>query len=862
MKTIALVLMLFSYLTLSGQNCISYLENFSNNFGVQFAYDPDQMSALSVTEEWETAKGLEDLKELFATAKIEVAEIEKNRWLLRKKPPVKQGSTFIRGRVLEGDEEPLVGALIYTKDGSYAALTDELGAFILEIPSEVDCEICCQFLGYKVACVQNSDFLQFNLEPTTILIDNVEISSKKIQFNIVNAGDGEVLQIKNAEMNKAALGRDVVRTVQLLGGVDATDDLSASMVVRASSGMQSLVTLDGIPLYNPESAFGMFSVLNPLVVTKATLYKNSMPLEYGEFTGAYLACEGLTTMEDKVRYNLDLNTLFTASSIQIPVGKSTQISGAFRRSNGRISNQQYYSRLQSRRSNNQGLQQFFQRPESIKTGLENQFGDLYLNISHEAKKDRNFTFSIFGNRDLSGSTYEGNYEVRRVNPGNRFEVLENYKQEKSKANLGLSFTYTKDYLSGADFKIQFYSSNYKLSDDIVSNITIKREENEKSNNFDSQIINNVRDSNLKFQFQTSQQKAFSLKTGLDLRRISTDFLFRSIDVTGFRQNLEVPVVTPYWGLSYHKDDILFLQLGMRSAIIPAERLIAFTSPRARARVKINDYLFIKSSLSYNQQFFRPIELERQLGQSTSANIISTRKNIPVLKSTQGTLGWQYGRESFKLNGDFFVRRNEGILEQALSRPGLSSIDSGVFGNNSYELFQGTNAVAGLDLTASLEKGNLYGLVSYTYSKSEDQFPRLFNNRAIVDQNNRLNQVNVFGAYSFDAWTLSSTYVYGSGIYTLDRSALENNIDRAQVEPSDLFRQLPSYKRWDISVSYKWPAKIGDVHFDLGIVNVLDHKNVNSEIDIYTIQETNQTALGAAQIELLGRIWTLGIRFEL
>jgi hypothetical protein len=321
-------------------------------------------------------------------------------------------------------------------------------------------------------------------------------------------------------------------------------------------------------------------------------------------------------------------------------------------------------------------------------------------------------------------------------------------------------------------------------------------------------------------------------------------------------------MTPYVGLAYHFEDQFYFNLGMRSAIIPIENPVAFTSPRASARLMLNDYLSLKTSGSINQQFFRPIELERQLGQSTSANVISTGKNIPVMKSTQGTLGLQYNRQGFKINGDLYIRRNEGILEQVLSFPGVGDVDNEVFGNNKYELFRGTNSVAGMDISASLEKGSFYSLLSYTYSKSEDQFPKLFDNKAIVDQNNRLNQVNFFASYVLKSWSFSSTYVYGSGIYTLDRAALNKNINRGNINPSDLFTQLPSYNRWDLSTSYRLPTKIGDLHFDLGIINVLDYNNVNAEIDIYTIEDTNQTSLGAAQIELLGRIWTLGVRFEL
>ncbi len=835
---------------------LQFLEGFSKQFGIQFAYNPESLNKVDLR----SANNLLDLKEVFEEANVEVLEVADDRWLLKRQVGdiEKQESRTYSGRVLDSDGLPLVSALIYTGDGSSSSLTDDDGQFHISLLE--GSEVCCQYLGYEVQCLSSNGSLAFELEPLMMFLEDVEIATKKVECVINVLDDSETLRLKTSTLSKSSLGKDVLRAVQMLSGIDATNDLSASLSIRAASGLQSLVTLDGIPVYNPESAFGMFSVLNPLVVTQSTLYKNTTPLEYGEFTGGYLKCIGLGDIRDKVKLSVDLNTLQSAASIQVPIGKSTQISAAFRRSNGSISNSQYYSKLRLRRNSLAQVENAFERPEQVSTSLENKFGDVYLNLSRAWKGKNSLQVSLFGNRDLSGTAYEDTYKWEREMKPDAL-INENYEQSKSKLNVGLSFQYKKLLKARSEFMVHYYTSRYRLFDNINSEVKVTTRLNENVNEFDSQIRNNVRDSNLKFQYLSDRKKRWSIKTGLDLRILDTYFLFRTKSQEPSSQNIDVPVITPYLGGRFNYQEQFIVDLGFRYAIVPIENPLAFSSPRGKVLLKLGEGWFLKGSASYNQQFFRPIELERQLGQATSANIIFNGKQIPIMKSGQLTLGMNYFKEGFKINGDLFVKKNTGIIEQVLVQPGNSS-ESNVFANNNYDLFAGVNNIVGMDISSGYERGKFSTMVSYTFSKSQDRFDQLFDNKPIIDQNNRTHQVNILGAYQVNPWTLSSTFVYGSGVYTLNRSGLDAAIERGQINPSLLFTQLPFYARWDVSASYKWVLKKGALHFDLGIFNLMNYDNVNAELYIYSLNDGDRNALGASQVSLLGRIWTLGLRYEL
>jgi hypothetical protein len=81
---------------------------------------------------------------------------------------------------------------------------------------------------------------------------------------------------------------DLIRSLQLLPGVQAASDLSSGLYVRGGGPDQTLILLDGVPVYNPTHAFGFFSTFNPSAVDEGSLYKGAYPSPYGGRLGAVL----------------------------------------------------------------------------------------------------------------------------------------------------------------------------------------------------------------------------------------------------------------------------------------------------------------------------------------------------------------------------------------------------------------------------------------------------------------------------------------------------------------------------------------------------------------------------------------------
>ncbi len=86
-----------------------------------------------------------------------------------------------------------------------------------------------------------------------------------------------------------ALGEaDLLRSLQLLPGIQAVADISSGLYVRGGGPDQTAILLDHTPLYNPSHLFGLFSTFNPDAIREVNLYKGAYPAPYGRTLGAVL----------------------------------------------------------------------------------------------------------------------------------------------------------------------------------------------------------------------------------------------------------------------------------------------------------------------------------------------------------------------------------------------------------------------------------------------------------------------------------------------------------------------------------------------------------------------------------------------
>ena len=108
----------------------------------------------------------------------------------------------------------------------------------------------------------------------------VEADRTDAGFHATGMGITDV-SISQIEHTPALFGEtDVIRTLQLLPGVQSGTNGMAGLYVRGGAGDENLIMLDGMPIYKVDHLFGFFSVFTPEAMKKVTFYKSSFPARY------------------------------------------------------------------------------------------------------------------------------------------------------------------------------------------------------------------------------------------------------------------------------------------------------------------------------------------------------------------------------------------------------------------------------------------------------------------------------------------------------------------------------------------------------------------------------------------------------
>jgi len=105
---------------------------------------------------------------------------------------------------------------------------------------------------------------------------------------------GVTVQEMNRQELKAIPGvaePDPMKSVEVLPGVTRVSDFTAAFNVRGGSADQNLILLDGMPIFNPFHAMGLFSVFNGDMVQRAELHSGGFPAEFGGRTSSVLRVE-------------------------------------------------------------------------------------------------------------------------------------------------------------------------------------------------------------------------------------------------------------------------------------------------------------------------------------------------------------------------------------------------------------------------------------------------------------------------------------------------------------------------------------------------------------------------------------------
>lgn len=183
--------------------------------------------------------------------------------------------------------ETLIGVAVMEPKLKVGVTTNEKGVYRIDLPVG-DHVLQFSYLGFKtsekqVAVTTKPTTLNVRLQPEVTRLNEVQVTSKKPDRNVSEmAMSVQTLDMITIKKIPALMGEvDVIKTIQLLPGVQSASEGSSGFSVRGGGTDQNLILLDDAPIYNASHFLGFFSVFNNDVVKEATLYKGDIPANFG-----------------------------------------------------------------------------------------------------------------------------------------------------------------------------------------------------------------------------------------------------------------------------------------------------------------------------------------------------------------------------------------------------------------------------------------------------------------------------------------------------------------------------------------------------------------------------------------------------
>ncbi len=182
--------------------------------------------------------------------------------------------------------EALIGCTIYIKELQKSTQTNNYGFYSLTIDSG-NYNLTVIYIGYSdyqtVVQLDKAQTLNIELGYKSIETKEVVISADRVDKNVKNAQLGQVnIEIEKIKSLPAFMGEvDILKTLQLLPGVQSAGEGNAGFYVRGGGPDQNLILLDEAVVYNASHLFGFFSVFNSDAVKNMELTKGGMPAQYG-----------------------------------------------------------------------------------------------------------------------------------------------------------------------------------------------------------------------------------------------------------------------------------------------------------------------------------------------------------------------------------------------------------------------------------------------------------------------------------------------------------------------------------------------------------------------------------------------------
>ena len=674
-------------------------------------------------------------------------------------------------------------------------------------------------MGYKSQTLESAkeQVMDVYLQADPVALNVVE--KKGVPIALTPDGDKAVVNYTTpyALMTRGLGGIDVFAAVQSLPGVDAASESSGKISIRGSNADETLLVLDGLPIFNNSHYYDIFGTINPYFIQGFDLYKNSYPTEYSGRTGGMLALHSKSIIDERIKGTLDVNFLSASAMLMVPLHKNVSISGAIRNSFRNISNDNFYSiNPFTIREFDTGNEADNLTNNTVVSSPEFSFGDHNIKLEFDNESTK---FQISYNQIYDDFKNELNYEV--AEPGRPLDrLLINHSIENTRSWESKTFGFTFSHIINP--KASIFVSGYKAHflDDYNMKIELRSDRpGGPRGSSGNSYISRVEKSGITAYTLYKIGQKIELKGGYDLEIIKNKNVLinpRKIPVLlGSNANIH----NLFSELEYLAINGWRLNAGTRIAFTDKKGI--YPSLQSGVYKNVGDKVQFRTILSYNYQLHRRIDIRDVFDQSLSLWSVVDDK-IPTLSAASVSSGLSYKTASFLVDAELYYKKLNGVGEFANPQPGVRLEDEEA---KALTLYSGQGQSFGMDMLARYETDRYSSQLSYSWSKLIYEIPGVFKGKPYFAPGDRRHQIKSYHAYRIGKLSMNAAWVFASGQPYLIGNKIGEGENIGNFNKEILLDRLPSYSRLDLGLNYGFDYKKTHHLFSLQLYNVANRQNI-------------------------------------
>jgi hypothetical protein len=737
--------------------------------------------------------------------------------------------------------ETLIGVVITEDLAQVSTSTNSYGFYSLLLP-QGNRTVSVSYVGYetqtKVLSLNESIKYDVELIPNQNKLEEVIVSgtrrSKNVKSPQMGAFKFSTEEIKNVPVLFGE--KDLLKTIQLLPGVQSGGEGSANFFVRGGGGDQNLILLDEAIVYNASHLLGFFSTFNSDAVKDVQLYKGGIPSQYGGRISSVLDIAMVDGNQKEFSAEGGIGLIASRLKVSAPLSDGR---GSFM-----ISGRRTYADLFLKLSSDQDVKQsklyFYDLNAKLNyriddrnkifvsgyfgkddLGFSDKFGFNWGNSTATIRWNHIFNDRLFGNTSLIYSDF--NYNVGVNGNSGDFDIA----SKIGNFILKQDFSFYPSNSSTIRFGVNALNQTIRpasLSADEDANVNSIRIEKRKG-----------WDISAYFSHEWKATERLSLLYGLRL----SDFM----------------VIGPGTFFSFDGErDVVGEQYFGNGTV--AKHYINL-EPRLSASLLLNSQSSIK--LSYN----RMVQNLHQLTNSTSAlptdQYVLSSLNIKPQLADQVAFGYfrNFSENTYEFSVESYYKSMDNQID---FRTGADLQANKLLEG---ELLFGKGRAYGLEFLLRKSRGKLSGWIGYTLSKSERKFNGINQGNWFNARQDRTHDVSIVTMYKLsDKWSFGANLIFNSGnavTYPAGKYDLNNTTLFYYTERNS--HRAPNYHRLDLSATYE-PQKSNKrftSSWTFGIYNAYNRRN--AYIVDFRENENNPTITEAYQIALFGIIPSVTWNFK-